>query len=126
MTQIDALMRDLLDTEYELTAHEKTLDGLFQQVSRNENIVRLVSQLSDCSLLTSRQEGVIEMYENGVQQRLEAYKQKTARQKYAKSDQYHKFKQAIYVSRTLITIPIFLKFCLACRRCNIQTRLCHR
>ena len=54
MTQIDALMRDLLDTEYELTAHEKTLDGLFQQVSRNENIVRLVSQLSDCSLLTSR------------------------------------------------------------------------
>ncbi|KAI0335903.1 hypothetical protein GY45DRAFT_1267375 [Cubamyces sp. BRFM 1775] len=79
MTQIDTLMRDLLDTEYELTAHEKTLDGLFQQVSRNENI-----------------EGLLEVYENGVQEHLGAYQQKTARQKYAKSDHYQKFKQAIY------------------------------
>ncbi|KAI8978662.1 zinc-finger of the MIZ type in Nse subunit-domain-containing protein [Trametes punicea] len=38
----------------------------------------------------------INVYEAGVQEQLEAYKHKTARQKYAKSDHYQKFKQAIY------------------------------
>ncbi len=41
------------------------------------------------------------MYEKGVQEMLENYKHRTARQKYAKSDNYQKFKQAIHVSATL-------------------------
>lgn len=46
----------------------------------------------------SAQEGVSDMYGKGVQEMLEEYKHKTARQKYAKSDHYQKFKQAIHVS----------------------------
>ncbi|KAI0670785.1 hypothetical protein C8Q78DRAFT_1031904 [Trametes maxima] len=79
LTEIDLLMRDLLDTEHELTAHEKALDDLQQKVARGEEI-----------------EGVIDAYQQGVQKRLDEYKTKTARQKYAKNDYYQKFKQAIY------------------------------
>lgn len=32
-------MRELLDTEYELTAHEKALDDIYQKLMANENIV---------------------------------------------------------------------------------------
>ncbi|KAI0648053.1 hypothetical protein C8Q79DRAFT_1109892 [Trametes meyenii] len=79
LTEIDILMRELLDTEYELTAHEKALDDLQQKVARGEEI-----------------EGVIGAYQQGVQMRLDEYKTKTTRQKYAKNDYYQKFKQAIY------------------------------
>ncbi|KAI0761939.1 hypothetical protein BD413DRAFT_720575 [Trametes elegans] len=79
MTQIDGLMRELLDTEFELTAHETVLDELYQKLARNENI-----------------EGVVDAYERGVQGKQDQYKAKTSRQKYAKSDHYQKFKQAVY------------------------------
>ncbi|KAL1950256.1 hypothetical protein VTO73DRAFT_5380 [Trametes versicolor] len=77
--QIDTLMRELLDTEFELTAHEKVLDDMHQKLLKNEKI-----------------EGVADMYGKGVQEMLEEYKHKTARQKYAKSDHYQKFKQAVH------------------------------
>lgn len=32
-------MRELLDTEFELTAHEKVLDGMHQKLAKNEKIV---------------------------------------------------------------------------------------
>ena len=38
------------------------------------------------------------MYEKDVEEKVSEYKSKTSRQKYAKSDPYQKFKQAIYVS----------------------------
>ncbi|CDO71464.1 hypothetical protein BN946_scf184909.g58 [Trametes cinnabarina] len=79
LTQIDTLMRELLDTEYELTAHEKSLDGLYQKLARNETI-----------------EGVTDAYHRGVQEQMETYQHKTSRQKYAKSEHYQKFKQAVY------------------------------
>ena len=34
-------MRDLLDTEQELTLHEQTLDDIYQRLWRNEEIVCL-------------------------------------------------------------------------------------
>lgn len=37
--QIDTLMRELLDTEFELTAHEKALDDMHQKLLQNEKIV---------------------------------------------------------------------------------------
>ncbi|KAH9854682.1 hypothetical protein C2E23DRAFT_867274 [Lenzites betulinus] len=79
LSQVDALMRELLDTEFELTAHEKVLEDVHQKLVKNEKI-----------------EGITDVYQKGVEEMLEAYKHNTARQKYAKSDQYQKFHQAIY------------------------------
>ncbi|KAI0632124.1 hypothetical protein C8Q77DRAFT_902243 [Trametes polyzona] len=79
LTQVDNLMLELLDAEYEFTAHEKALDDIHQRLARNEKI-----------------EGVAHVYGHKVQELLETYKHRTTRQKYAKNDQYQKFKQAIY------------------------------
>ena len=49
-------------------------------------------------MLSCYQAGVIDVYDKGVQEKMDVYKTKTSRQKYAKSDNYSKFKQAIYVS----------------------------
>lgn len=79
LKQIDSLMRELLDTEQHLNAHEQTLDEIHQKLHKGEEIA-----------------GVIDVYEQGVQEKMDVYKTKTSRQKYAKSDNYSKFKQAIY------------------------------
>ncbi|KAI1789617.1 zinc-finger of the MIZ type in Nse subunit-domain-containing protein [Ganoderma leucocontextum] len=79
LKQIDALMRELLDTEQHLNAHEQALDEIHQKLHRGEEIA-----------------GVIDVYEKGVQEKMDTYKTKTPRQKYAKSDNYSKFKQTIY------------------------------
>ena len=47
---------------------------------------------------SSTQAGVTDVYEKDVEEKVSEYKSKTSRQKYAKSDPYQKFKQAIYVS----------------------------
>ncbi|KAI0754969.1 hypothetical protein C8Q80DRAFT_1142113 [Daedaleopsis nitida] len=79
MASIDRTMRELLDTEQELTLHEKTLDDIYQKLARGQTI-----------------EGITSVYRQGVQDGLATYNSKTSRQKYAKSDHYQKFKQAIY------------------------------
>ncbi|TBU43587.1 hypothetical protein BD309DRAFT_864000 [Dichomitus squalens] len=79
LKQIDALMRELLDTEQHLNAHEQALDEIHQRLMRGDKIA-----------------GVAEAYEKGVQEKVRTYKAKTSRQKYAKSDNYTKFKQAVY------------------------------
>lgn len=102
-------MRELLDTGFELTAHEKVLENVYQKLVQNEKIVsfnahaRVVETLVADFYLT--QEGITSMYEKGVQDMLEEYKHNTSRQKYAKSDQYQKFKQAIYVSLS-VYVPL--------------------
>ena len=40
LATIDALMRELLDTEQELVMHEQALDDIYQKLSRGEKIVR--------------------------------------------------------------------------------------
>ena len=42
---------------------------------------------------------VKEVYDKTLQDKMNEYNSKTARQKYAKSDSYQKFKQAIYVCK---------------------------
>lgn len=70
----------------------------------------------------SAQEGVADVYVKGVQEMLEEYKHKTARQKYAKSDHYQKFKQAIHVSAVMYTDMVrFADGHALRRRCNIRT-----
>ena len=54
------------------------------------------------------QVGVTDLYEQLVDDKMKAYKAKTSRQKYAKSDHYQKFKQAIYVSSVM---PLYMNRC---------------
>ena len=57
---------------------------------------------------------------------MKAYKAKTSRQKYAKSDHYQKFKQAIYVSSVM---PLYMnrrRVLYFCRKCIIPTLPCLR
>ncbi|THH07185.1 hypothetical protein EW146_g9393, partial [Bondarzewia mesenterica] len=79
LTRLDLMMREIVDIDVEILAHEETLGGLHQQIHRGE-------QISD----------VLERYEKGVQEKQDAYGTKTSRQKYARNQQYADFRQAIY------------------------------
>ncbi|KAF8631792.1 hypothetical protein AX17_005007 [Amanita inopinata Kibby_2008] len=79
LEELDQLMRGLIDVSAEMNAHERTLDEIYQQVARGE-------QISD----------VMARYQNGVQSKNQGYSQQTTRQKYAKNDQYVRFKENIY------------------------------
>lgn len=43
-------MRELLDTEYQLTAHETVLNDLYQKLARNEEIVSTISLFVQATL----------------------------------------------------------------------------
>ncbi|KAI0927246.1 hypothetical protein AcV5_007833 [Taiwanofungus camphoratus] len=79
LVDTDTIMRELIDTENELLAHEKVLNELNQKISRTEPI-------SD----------VVHRYQEEVKRRLSDYCAKTTRQKYAKSEDYATFRQAIF------------------------------
>ncbi|PCH40098.1 hypothetical protein WOLCODRAFT_98254, partial [Wolfiporia cocos MD-104 SS10] len=79
LEEMETLVRQLLDTETELQAHEQTLIEINQKIARNEAIT-----------------DIIDRYDKGVDRNLDAYRQRTTRQKYAKSDEYAHFKQAIF------------------------------
>ncbi|KAH9936319.1 uncharacterized protein B0H18DRAFT_973327 [Fomitopsis serialis] len=79
MTQMDKLMRELMDTDAELVYHNKVLHDLHQQVVRGEEITN-----------------VVDRYQEGVQTKLNEYQKKTSRQKYARTDEYASYKQAIF------------------------------
>ncbi|THH30662.1 hypothetical protein EUX98_g3539 [Antrodiella citrinella] len=76
---IDNVMRQLLDTEVELKLHEDTLSDILQRVAREEAVANVTDE-----------------YQSGVDKKHSAYKTKTSRQKYAKSEEYRKFRQAIF------------------------------
>lgn len=77
--EVDKMMRQLVDTEKELCAHEDTLGELYQQIMRGDAVMEIISR-----------------YETAVQNKIEDHKTKTSRQKYAKHDEYVSFRQAIY------------------------------
>lgn len=120
-------MRDIIDIDVEIRAHEQTLKDLHQQVVAEENIVSPLSMLhTTFEMLKFQilQSDVLELYEAQTQETLDNYNKKTTRQKYAKSEAYATFKQSIYVSPessdlTLRSLILFL------RRYSIQTKRCH-
>ncbi|KDQ62282.1 hypothetical protein JAAARDRAFT_95963, partial [Jaapia argillacea MUCL 33604] len=79
LTELDIIMRDLIDVENEMISHESTLEALHQEVLQGESI-----------------DDISHRYEKGVKSRLTEYRKKTTRQKYSKSQDYAKFKQAIF------------------------------
>ena len=90
-------MREFLDVAAEMTAHGQTLDDLHMQIARGEKIVSFLHfPLASMSYLYE-QNNVIVKYNDGLQDRLEEYAGKTARQKYAKNPKYHEFRSSIWV-----------------------------
>ncbi|KAI0260215.1 hypothetical protein BC834DRAFT_556285 [Gloeopeniophorella convolvens] len=79
LDNLDHLMKDIIDIDVEILSHERTLKDLHQKVISGEKI-------SD----------VLERYEKQVDEKLDTYRNKTSRQKYAKSEAYAAFKQSVY------------------------------
>ncbi|KAH9950583.1 zinc-finger of the MIZ type in Nse subunit-domain-containing protein [Amylocystis lapponica] len=79
LLDVDNMMRELLDTDNELQVHENALNEINQKIAQKEEI-----------------NDVVDRYQKEVQCKLDAYSKKTTRQKYAKSDDYVTFKQAIF------------------------------
>ncbi|KIL67837.1 hypothetical protein M378DRAFT_122007 [Amanita muscaria Koide BX008] len=79
LEELDLTMRELIDISSEMNAHEQSLDEIYQKIAQGE-------QISDA----------VDRYQGMVQGKAREYTQKTSRQKYAKNEQYARFKENIY------------------------------
>ncbi|EIW80950.1 hypothetical protein CONPUDRAFT_56154, partial [Coniophora puteana RWD-64-598 SS2] len=79
LTQVDEIMRNLLNIDHEMKSHEETLKEMYQKIIVEEPI-----------------DNAMERYDNGLKQRIEDFNSKTSRQKYASSNDYVKFKQGVF------------------------------
>ncbi|PFH53946.1 hypothetical protein AMATHDRAFT_72968 [Amanita thiersii Skay4041] len=79
LEEIDLLMRELIDISVEMAVHEKALHDIYQGVARGDSISDAMTR-----------------YQSGYEQEIKRYTEKTARQKYAKREEYTKFKEDIY------------------------------
>lgn len=70
------------------------------------------------------QPAIVSRYEEDVERRINEYKQKTSRRKYAKHDDYASFRQAIYVRRDSLILYLLCGPDGTHRRCSIPTRPC--
>ncbi|KAL4073236.1 hypothetical protein V8B97DRAFT_203425 [Scleroderma yunnanense] len=94
LDEVDAIMRELLDIDNEMLAHEETLKELHQKLMVGERV-----------------EDVMDKYENAVTDKTDQYRSKTSRQKYGCSDVYTQFKQVIFeVQNPGIPIPPINEF----------------
>ncbi|KAG5648282.1 hypothetical protein DXG03_004852 [Asterophora parasitica] len=79
LAELDKIMKGLIDISAEMQANGRVLDEIAQRIGQGEEVDDAVNQ-----------------YEAGVQKQRDDYAQKTARQKYAKSDEYNSFRSGIY------------------------------
>ncbi|KZW03344.1 hypothetical protein EXIGLDRAFT_828699 [Exidia glandulosa HHB12029] len=79
LSQLDGVMRELIDASVQLDLQREVLQGLKNRIEINEEI-----------------DDVIDQWEKGVKQLNTKYLQKTSRQKYGKNDRYNGFKEAIW------------------------------
>lgn len=75
-------------------------------------------------MLQLHQSNVLELYQARAQETLDNYNDRTTRQKYAKSEAYVSFRQAIYVGHANYRILDSCAFDTALRKYSIQTRRC--
>ncbi|KAJ7095970.1 hypothetical protein B0H15DRAFT_946513 [Mycena belliarum] len=79
LTELDRVMKSLLDTQALMTGHSTVLSDIIQRVARGDDLTKASDE-----------------YTRLVDAMNAEYKSKTTRQRYAKSDQYITFKEAIY------------------------------
>ncbi|EJC98022.1 uncharacterized protein FOMMEDRAFT_129976, partial [Fomitiporia mediterranea MF3/22] len=75
----ETLMRELLDLQAELLAHEDTLNTLSNSIARGEAI-----------------DNIQQRYTDGVDNAKESWQNRTTRQKYARDEDYIRFKSSIF------------------------------
>ncbi|KAG1848742.1 hypothetical protein DFJ58DRAFT_795939 [Suillus subalutaceus] len=79
LSEVDDIMKTLIDIDYEMQSHEKTLSGMHQQLMRGEPV-----------------ESAVDLYEKEVKKRINEFNDRTTRKKYGSNDQYVQFKQGIF------------------------------
>ncbi|KAG1742395.1 uncharacterized protein EDB91DRAFT_310539 [Suillus paluster] len=89
LSEVDEIMKKLIDIDYEMQSHEKSLSGMYQQLMRGEPV-----------------EGAIDLYDKEVKKRINEFNDRTTRKKYGSNDQYVQFKQGIFeVQNPGVNIP---------------------
>ncbi|KAG0694527.1 hypothetical protein DFH29DRAFT_1072874 [Suillus ampliporus] len=89
LSEVDEIMKKLIDIDHEMQSHEKTLSGMHQQLMRGDPV-----------------EGAIDLYEKEVKKRVNEFHDRTTRKKYGSNDQYVQFKQGIFVRCPLIKVSL--------------------
>lgn len=79
LSEVDDIMKTLIDIDHEMQSHEKALSWMHQQLMRGEPV-----------------EGAVELYEKEVKKRIDEFSDRTSRKKYGLNDQYVQFKQGIF------------------------------
>ncbi|KAJ8587279.1 hypothetical protein M405DRAFT_852965 [Rhizopogon salebrosus TDB-379] len=89
LSEVDQIMKTLIDIDHEMQSHEMTLSGMHQQLIRDQPV-----------------EGAIHLYEKEVGKRIEEFHDKTTRKKYGSHEQYVQFKQGVFeVQNPGVNIP---------------------
>ncbi|KAH7885351.1 hypothetical protein F5I97DRAFT_1884716 [Phlebopus sp. FC_14] len=89
LDEVDAIMKELLDIDQEMLCHEQTLKDLHQNLLLGEVV-----------------NDVMDTYEKDVKRKINDFRRKTTRQKYASNDAYVQFKQGIFeVQNPGLAIP---------------------
>ncbi|KAI9435379.1 hypothetical protein F5148DRAFT_1266636 [Russula earlei] len=100
LERLDSLMRDLIDIDVEIRSHEHILRDLHPTACRwrrdRELFFAPVSLTCPPDVLCELQVNVLDTYQTQTQEKLDEYKKRTSRQKYAKSEAYAAFRQSIY------------------------------
>jgi hypothetical protein len=91
-------MRDLIDVQKEMCAHEDSVNEIYQKLMQGEQIVSFDALCVAAISQSASQTDAIERYNNGVEAKATEYTMLTSRQRYAKHEAYIKFRQAIHVS----------------------------
>ncbi|KAG5650963.1 hypothetical protein H0H81_010401 [Sphagnurus paluster] len=79
LVELDDIMKNLIDIGAEMDSHEKVLDEIAQKILQGQEV-----------------DDTADRYKEGVLVELRDYRNKTTRQKYAKSEEYASFKSAIW------------------------------
>jgi len=108
-----------------MTAHSEALDVIHQKVARGDLVVRQNCLIHYCDENISflKQCDAMEQYQTEVNERIDVYAGKTARQKYAKDKRYLDFHASIWVCCHYYTVAT-QRMNTTCRKCDILTIQC--
>ena len=93
-------MRELLDVQAELKAHQSSLEDLTNRIASGEEIVSFDAVQTTAQTmheLILLQSDIVKQYDNGVEKKMEDWANKTSRQKYAKDEKFIELKSRVYV-----------------------------
>lgn len=90
-------MREILDLEEEMALHTAAVNDIHQTLFSGGTVVSLIYHDLPLSINCECQDSPVEVYEKTFKKKINEYRGKTARQKYAKQQEYQNFHESIYV-----------------------------